>query len=74
MYWSRHWYLGYYGVYLYGLATDNRLVKDLGRFLLSSEIRGAQKYWQINEGEDIYPDPFNDNKVVGILWSTKVRS
>ncbi len=64
--------LGYYGIYLYGLATDNQLVRDLGRFLLASEIRGAQKYWQINEGEDIYPDPFNDNKVVGILWSTKV--
>ena len=57
---------------MYGLATDNSLVRDLGRILLATEIRGAQKYWQIKSEDNIYPAPFEDNKVVGILWSTKV--
>ncbi|MGB1074422.1 MAG: glycosyl hydrolase, partial [Flavobacteriales bacterium] len=30
------------------------------------------KYWQINTGEGVYPEPFASNKVVGILWGTKV--
>ena len=29
-------------------------------------------YWQINDVDDIYPSPFADRKVVGILWGTKV--
>ncbi len=57
---------------MYGLATGNDQIRDLGRILLATEIRSAQKYWQIMEVDDIYPDPYNDNKVVGILWSTKV--
>merc|ERR1712165_245347 len=43
-----------------------------GRLALATEIRSAQKYWQITSADDIYPAPFNANKVVGILWSTKV--
>ena len=51
---------------------NNPRLRDLGRLALSSEIRSAQKYWQITSSDDIYPEPFNANKVVGILWSTKV--
>ena len=29
-------------------------------------------YWQITSSKGIYPSPFADRKVVGILWSTKV--
>ncbi len=45
---------------------------DLGRILLQTEIRSAQKYWQITSSSDIYDEPFKSNKVVGILWETKV--
>ena len=62
----------WYAVYLYGLATGNDRIRDLGRLALATEIRSTQLYWQINDGDDIYPSPFADRKVVGILWGTKV--
>ena len=63
----------WYAVYLYGLAVNNDRVRDIGRLQLATEIRGAQKYWQIMSGDDIYPAPFTDTKVVGILWGSKVK-
>ena len=51
---------------------NNARLRDLGRLALATEIRSAQKYWQITSVDDMYPPPFNANKVVGILWSTKV--
>ncbi len=62
----------YYAVYLYGLSMGNDHLRDLGRLALATEIRSAHKYWQITSADDIYPSPFADTKVVGILWSTKV--
>ena len=62
----------WYAVYLYGLAMNNNRLRDLGRLALATEIRSAQKYWHITSADDIYPEPFSANKVVGILWSTKV--
>ena len=61
-------------MYLYGLATNNAEVKDLGRLALATEIRATQMYWQITSDTVVYDPPFADNKVVGILWSTKVHS
>lgn len=62
----------WYAVYLYGLATGDRRLADLGRLLMATEIRTVQRYWQIRSGSEIYESPFADNKVVGVLWSTKV--
>jgi endo-1,3(4)-beta-glucanase len=63
----------WYAVYLYGLATDNHQLRDLGRLLLATELRSTWRYWQITSDSDIYPSPFADNKVVGVLWGTKVE-
>ena len=62
----------WYALYLYGLVMNNDRVRDLGRLALATEIRSAQKYWQITSADDIYPAPFDANKVVGIVWSTRV--
>ena len=62
----------WYGVYLYGLAIGDDRIRDLGRVMLATELRSTWKYWQINTGEGVYPEPFASNKVVGILWGTKV--
>lgn len=62
----------WYGVYLYGLAIGDDRIRDLGRMMLATELRSTWKYWQINTGEGIYEEPFASNKVVGILWGTKV--
>jgi endo-1,3(4)-beta-glucanase len=62
----------WYGLYLLGLAAGDEDLKNVGRVLLSTEIRSTQKYWQIKAGSPIYPEPFAANKVVGVLWGNKV--
>ena len=62
----------WYAVYLWGLVDEDPRLCDLGRLMLATEIRSAQRYWQITSDSDIYASPFADNKVVGVLWSTKV--
>ncbi len=62
----------WYGVYLWGLATGNTDVRDLGRLLLAQEIRSAQKYWHIASPDAIYDAPFDSHGSVGILWTSKV--
>jgi len=63
---------GWYSIYLYGLATSNTKVRDLGRLLTALEIRATHTYWQMKTGSNIYPAKFAANKAVGILWSSKV--
>lgn len=62
----------WYSLYLYGLATSNDRMRDLGRLMLATEIRSTQRYWQVDSGDGIYAEPFASNKAVGVLWSTKV--
>ena len=62
----------WYSLYLYGLATGNDRLRDLGRLMLATEIRSTQQYWQVDSNDGIYEEPFASNKVVGVLWSTKV--
>jgi endo-1,3(4)-beta-glucanase len=62
----------YYGVYTLGLAYNDADLRDLGRILLQTEIRSSQKYWQITSADTIYESTFAANKVVGIVWETKV--
>ena len=62
----------WYAIALYGLAVGDERLKDLGRLALATELRTTQLYWQIDSADDIYPNPYADNKVVGILWGTKV--
>lgn len=62
----------WYGVALFGLAVGDQNIANVGRVLLATEIRSAQKYWQIKQDSSIYEDPFAANKVVGVLWGNKV--
>lgn len=75
----------YYAVALYGKVLQEqgiggliaKEIEEVGKHLMSSEIRGAKTYWQVNEatandlasGDWIYPDSYTDNGVVGILWT-----
>ena len=63
---------GWYSIYLYGLATGNDRVRDIGRLALGTELRSGITYTQMPASGGIYPAPFSDNKIVGTLWSTKV--
>ena len=62
---------GYYGVHLLGVALGDNDMRDFGRLLLAMEIRSARKYWHI-EDTSIYPADFAPNRMVGVLWDTKV--
>ncbi|KAG2453738.1 hypothetical protein HYH02_001949 [Chlamydomonas schloesseri] len=72
----------YYAVALLGRALAQAGVAgaaDLtrwGQLLMAVEISGAQHYWQTTTAATafpvVYPSPFRDNKVVGILWNSKV--
>jgi len=62
----------WYGVYLWGLITNQTQVRDTARLLFAQEVYTAQKYWQIKQADTIYPAPFKQNGVVGIVWSNKV--
>jgi endo-1,3(4)-beta-glucanase len=62
----------YYGVYLLGESLNHPQLKRWGKLLLASEIRSVQKYYQIPQSSEIYDPAFAVNKVVGVLWATKV--
>jgi endo-1,3(4)-beta-glucanase len=62
----------WYSLYLYGMAIGNDRIRDLGRLMLATEIRSTQRYWQVDSSDGIYDEPYASNKVVGVLWSTKV--
>jgi len=62
----------YYAVYLLGEALGDQQMSLWGRLLLAMELRSVHNYWQIKESGDIYEPLFAKNKIVGVLWSTKV--
>jgi len=64
----------YYAIALYGSATSNQNVMQVGQILASAEIIGAKKYYQMTTKDvpQIYSTPFANNKVVGVIYSTEV--
>lgn len=63
---------GYYAVYLLGKSLGDDELRDYGRLLLATEMRSVRRYWQMYEDSDIYEPVFAANRVVGVLWSSKV--
>lgn len=65
---------GYYGLYLWGMITDNIHMTNFGKLLLATEIRSAIKYWHMfPDDQSIYLQPFTNNTCIGILWNTKAN-
>jgi endo-1,3(4)-beta-glucanase len=62
----------YYAISLLGESLGDDSIKLWGKLLLATELRSVHKYWQIESDGKIYPDVFAANKVVGVLWSSKV--
>lgn len=58
----------WYAISLFGDATKNEKVKDLGRTLLSTELIGTHHYWQIRAGSQVYPSRYQNIHVFGIVW------
>ncbi len=62
----------YYAVQLYALATGETDLAYLAELLAAVEIASAQRYWQVDSTDNIYPPPFANFGCVGVLWATKV--
>lgn len=62
----------YYAIHLLGESLQDSKLSMWGRLLLATELRSVKKYWHIKKNSDIYEPVFADNKIVGVLWSSKV--
>ncbi|PIA63425.1 hypothetical protein AQUCO_00201041v1 [Aquilegia coerulea] len=62
----------YYSAALMGLSYGDTHLVALGSTLAALEMQAAQTWWHVKEGEDMYESEFvKENRVVGVLWSTK---
>ena len=63
----------YYSLMLLGEALGDTALYQFGQVMTATEIRSAQKYWQMKSWDNsVYPADFTSNKSVGIVWDTKV--
>ena len=60
-------------VFLFGDATGDKNLLGLGRILRAVESTSVQRYYHIRKNSDIYPAPFRDRMVAGVLWSDKAE-
>ncbi|MFT7622296.1 MAG: endo-1,3(4)-beta-glucanase [Myxococcota bacterium] len=61
----------WYAIALYGDAIGDANIASLGRLLLGVETASVHAYWQVDSADGVYPEPFAERKVVGILWAGK---
>ncbi|ESQ32371.1 hypothetical protein EUTSA_v10003773mg [Eutrema salsugineum] len=62
----------YYSAALLGLAYGDTHLVEVASTILTLEIDAAKMWWQVKEGDTLYPKDFTrENRVVGVLWSTK---
>ncbi|CAH2037019.1 unnamed protein product, partial [Thlaspi arvense] len=62
----------YYSAALLGLAYGDVQLVAAASTIMALEIHAAKMWWQVKEDNAIYPKEFtSENRLVGILWSTK---
>ena len=61
----------WYGINLWGLATNQPDIRNVGRYLQAVETRGAQLYWQMPSYNTVYPADFAQQKVIPLLFANK---
>ncbi|AAF25988.1 F15H18.17 [Arabidopsis thaliana] len=62
----------YYSAALLGLAYGDKHLVETASTIMTLEIHAAKMWWQVKKGEALYPKDFTaENRVVGVLWSTK---
>ncbi|MHC5144942.1 MAG: glycosyl hydrolase, partial [Planctomycetota bacterium] len=58
------------GLILWGQATDNQAIRDLGIYLYTTEMNAINNYWY-DVDQDIFPAGYA-REAVGIIWGSKV--
>lgn len=61
----------WYGINLWGLATGQTDLRNVGRWLQSMETMAAQLYWQMPSYNTVYPSDFAQQKVIPLLFANK---
>ncbi|XP_050380054.1 endo-1,3(4)-beta-glucanase 1-like [Argentina anserina] len=62
----------YYSAALMGLAYNDTNLAAIGSLLAALEIQGAQTWWHVHQGDNMYEDVFtSQNKITGVVWSNK---
>lgn len=62
----------WYGINLWGLATSQTDLRNVGRYLQAAEKRAAQLYWQMPSTNNVYPAGFASQKMVALVFANKV--
>jgi len=61
----------HYGMMLWGLATDNLRLYNLGRLMLAVASRSINTYFLMRDDNTVHPPGFIGNKVTGIFFQNK---
>ncbi len=61
----------WYGINLWGLATNQNDLRDVGRYLQAMESQAAHYYWQMPSYNNVYPSDFASQKVIPLLFANK---
>jgi len=61
------------GIAMYGDAVGDKSIKNLGRIMRAVEAASVQRYYHIRANSDIYPAPYRNGMVTGVLWSDKAE-
>ncbi|MDB5180460.1 MAG: uncharacterized protein JWO54_218, partial [Candidatus Saccharibacteria bacterium] len=61
----------WYGINLWGLATSQPDLRNVGRFLQAAEVRSAKTYWQMPSYNSVYPSGFAAQKMVALIFMNK---
>ncbi|KAJ8600238.1 hypothetical protein CTAYLR_001978 [Chrysophaeum taylorii] len=64
----------YHAVALLGDALRDPALRDWGRLLMATEIRGAQRYWHMHPDEGIYSEVFAANRMAGSVSGAAVSA
>lgn len=61
----------HYGLKLWGLATENTRLRDLGSLMVAVASRSINTYFLMRDDNQIHPPEFIPNKVTGIFFENK---
>ncbi len=61
----------WYGINLWGLATNQPDLRNVGRYLQAKEVNAAKLYWQMPSYNSVYPSDFAGQKVIPLLFANK---
>ena len=66
-------YNAWVGIAMFGDAIGDKNIMNMGRLMRAVEAASVQRYYHIRANSDIYPAPYANGMVTGVLWSDKAE-